>query len=551
MLRNIVIIFIFSVLNIYWVGLDNTIPAIGDDARFLHESALMTQVISSGDVNQISNKWQTLFIEGTTSVPRTPLFTLTAVPAFLNSGFNEDSALISNVAVTALTSLLLALFVKELFGHKSYNETLATFSVIIFNLMPATYGFSRLYMSEMLQAFFVLLISLSYLKFRHDLKYKQYFVLGILWGLALLLRVLTPVYLLVPTIFFIIWQLDLKKEKVKYFISLLILLITAAALAATWYLPNFSTYFNFVGDTSMGEIAGVTSLGPVLSPITWLKFWKVILTWHFGWPMLAFASVAIIVFILKQSRLGIFKSFLRDKMVDLLKENFSIENEKQVYNAKLFLTLSFIPALVITTASLNKTARYFFPVEPFIVILFSYFLYKVWDSNLVIAKLYIILGTIFISIPFISSIVPGFPSLPYTNLMYSSALYQAEDKDQEKYDFALESLSTLQGSYYIIPETVDFNDAALIWKGIQKGLNINSRGEFSLYNTFEQGLQKISQADIVILQNNAVLADLYQDKYLQLQAAIKQDGSFSQIGSRTFEDGIIIEIYLRNNTNGN
>jgi len=548
--RNLIIAIVFFVLNSYWVSVDNTIPAIGDDARFLHESAMMTQVLSSGDLDQISSKWQTLFIEDTTSVPRTPLFTLTALPAFLNAGFNEDAALISNIAVTALTSLVLAFFVKELFGHKSYNETLATFSVIIFNLMPATYGFSRLYMSEMLQAFFVLLIALSYLKFRHDLKYWQYFLLGVLWGLALLLRVLMPVYLLVPTIFFIIWQLELKKPRFRYLMGLLILIIPALVLASTWYLPNFSQYFNFVGDTSMGEIAGVTSLGPVLSPITWLKFWKVILTWHFGWPLLAFASVAMIVFVLKQSSLGIFKSFLRDKMVDLLKENFSIENRKQVYNAKLFLTLSFIPALVITTASLNKTARYFFPVEPFIIVLFAYFLYKVWDSNLVIAKLYIIIGMLFISIPFISSLVPTFPSLPYTNLMYSSAQYQSEDKDLAKYEFVLESLSKLQGAYYILPETVDFNDAALIWRGTQKGLHIKSIGEFSLYNTFEQGLQKISQADIVILQNNAVLLDMYQDKYLQLAQALKQDGSLTQIGSHTFEDGIIIEIYLRNNNHG-
>jgi 4-amino-4-deoxy-L-arabinose transferase-like glycosyltransferase len=545
--RNILIALVFVILNSYWVLQDNTIPAIGDDARFLHESAMMTQVISNGDTNEIWNKWQNLFIEDTTSVPRTPLFTLTAVPAFLNSGFNEDSALLTNIGITGLTSILLALFVKELFGHKSYNETLATLSVILFNLMPATYGFSRLYMSEMLQAFFVLLISLLYLKFRHDLKYWQYFLLGIMWGLALLLRVLMPIYLLVPTIFFIIWQLELKKAKSKYLFAFLIFLLPTLGLAATWYAPNFSTYFNFVGDTSMGEIAGVTSLGPVLSPLTWLRFWKVILTWHLGWPLLAFSSVAILIFILKQSKFGIFKTFLRDKMVNLLKENFSIENKKQVYNAKLFLTLSFIPALIITTASLNKTARYFFPVEPFIIVLFAYFLYKVWESNLVIAKLYIIIGIIFIAIPFVNSLGFGFPGLPYTNLMYSSAQFQVQDKDFGKFEFVLESLSRLQGKYYILPETVDFNDAALIWKSDQKGLHINSVGEFSLYNTFEQGLQKISQADIVILQDNAVLADMYQDKYLQLAKTIKEDGRFTQIGSRNFDDGIIIQIYLRNN----
>ena len=116
-----------------------------------------------------------MFIEDTTSVPRTPLFTLVSVPAFQAFGVNEDAALITNVILLGITSIFLGLFVQELFKHKAYNEDLATLSIVLFNLMPATYGLARLYMSEILQAFFVVLISYLYVKFKDSFSYKRIF----------------------------------------------------------------------------------------------------------------------------------------------------------------------------------------------------------------------------------------------------------------------------------------------------------------------------------------------------------------------------------------
>jgi hypothetical protein len=419
-------------------------------------------------------------------------------------------------------------------------------AIIIFNLLPGTYGLSRLYMSEMLQAFFVILITWLYLKFRHDLKLRNYLLLGVLWGLALLLRILMPVYLLIPTIFFVKWQLELKQPRRQYILALLMLLIPACLLAATWYGPNLTTYFNFVGETSLGNIASVTSLGPIYSPLTWLRYWKVIMLWHFGWPLLLLAGLALLHYGYMIPAKGIIGTLIRDRMISLIKENFVISKIKHIYNAKLFLFLSALPALIITTASDNKTARYYFPAEIFLVVLIAYFIFKLWDSNRLWARVSVIAGLGLCLYPFLQSVTPTLTKLPETNLMYTSDLFQIEDPDLSKYDFVLENLKLNKGSYYIVPETIGFNDAELIWYARQQNIALNSLGEYSLYTTLEQGLQKVREADIVILHSGVTLnSEQAMSKYLDLQKNIAEDTSFRSLGANIYEDGTSLQLFVK------
>ena len=526
-MKKYLVILLFFLLNSFWVIQDNTLPAIGDDARWLSETANLTQIVKSGDSQAVFDKWENMFVKDTNSFPRTPLFTAMSVPSFLVFGINENVAVITNVFVLAITSLLLSFFVEELFKNNSNRSKISLFAIIIFNLMAGTYGLSRLYMSEILQTAFVILISFIYLKFKDRFSYKSYLFLGLLWGLALLLRFLMPMYLIVPSLFFLKWQLDQKKKFYEYALAIIVFLIPFLLTTLTWYGQNLTTYIEFTRYTSSGELAEITSLGPVYSPVTWFKYWKVIGLWHFGLPILIMAGVSLIINFFKTSKLKLLFAF------------------KELY----FLIWSFLPALVMTTLSVNKTARYFYPVEFFIVIIIAYLVYQVWANKNKVYKLIVLFLFALSFYPFLNSFITILPSIPYTNFMYSSSEYQVLDNDEQKYSFIIDELKKYpyveKDEAYLVAETPEVNDAQILWYAYQKGEKINTIGEFSLYTTLDEGKAKIDKADLVILHTGLSFEEKYMQKYLDALKYVKSNPAFELVSDKEYYDSSSIMIFKR------
>lgn len=526
-MKKYLVILFFFLLNSFWVIQDNTLPAIGDDARWLSETANLTQTVQSGNSAAVFDKWQNMFIKDTNSFPRTPLFTAMSVPSFLIFGINENVAVITNVFVLAITSLLLAFFVEELFKNNSGKTKISLISILIFNLMAGTYGLSRLYMSEILQTAFVILISLIYLKCKDKFSYRSYFVLGLLWGMAFLLRFLMPMYLVVPTYFFLKWQLNQKKKFYQYALAVLIFVVPFLLTTLSWYGQNLNTYIEFTKYTSSGELAEITSLGPVYSPETWFKFWKVICLWHFGLPILALAGVSLIINFYKTSKIKLLFAF------------------KELN----FLILSFLPAFLLTTFSVNKTARYFYPVEFFVVVLIAYLVYQVWANKSKVYKLIVLFLFALSFYPFLNSIITVLPTIPYTNFMYSSGEYQTVDKDEVKYSFIVDELKKYpyeqKDQVYLIAETPEVNDAQILWYSFQKGENIKTIGEFSLYTTASEGKAKVDKADLVILHTGLVFDEKYMSKYLEMINYVKGNPAFELVSNKEYIDSSSILIFKR------
>jgi len=526
-MKKYLVILFFFLLNCFWVIQDNTLPAIGDDARWLSETANLTHIVQSGDSQAIFDKWQNMFIKDTNSFPRTPLFTALSVPSFLIFGVNENVAIITNVFVLAITSLLLAFFVEELFKNNSNKSKISLFSILIFNLMAGTYGLSRLYMSEILQTAFVILISFVYLKNKENFSYKSYLLLGFLWGLAFLLRFLMPMYLIVPSIFFLKWQLNQKKKFYEYALAIIVFAIPFLLTTLTWYGQNLTTYIEFTKYTSSGELAEITSLGPVYSPITWFKYWKVIGLWHFGLPILLMGGVSLIINYFKTSKIKLLFAF------------------KELN----FLILSFLPAFILTTLSVNKTARYFYPVEFFIVVIIAYLVFQVWANKSKVFKLFVLFLFALSFYPFIDSIIKVLPNIPYTNFMYSSAEYQSLDVDEQKYSFIIEELKKYpyqeKDEVYLVAETPELNDAQILWYASLKGEEIKTIGEFSLYTTLDEGKAKIDKADIVILHVGLSFDEKYLQKYLDALEYIKSNTAFELVSNKEYTDSSSILIFKR------
>jgi len=520
----------FFLVNALWIKLDTQLPIIGDDPRWLEETYRMTEVVRTGDLGKIWEKWQTMFVENTNSFPRTPLFTLMSVPIFLLTGPDENAAITVNAFVLTISSLLLYFFIINLFNGVKNKKVIAVFAILLLNLFQGYYGFARLYMSEILQLFFVILICLYINLLKEKPTAKVWFGLGVLFALSMLLRFLMPVYLLLPLCYFLYYQIKQKQGLKRYLILILAFCIGFLPLFLSWYGRNLLTYWDFTKLTSSGDLAEISSLGPVFSLVTVAKFWKVIALWHFGWTLLATIGIIFVLLVgkLRISFLNIFKGKNKTK------------------KALLMLFLLPLPALIVSTLNINKTARYLLPVEVFWVIFIAYFAALLWKVSQKVGRIIIVGLFVVLLYQFIQSASTTLPGFPILGEIYTTNKYLKVDPKEEKYsylyNYIAEELKPEQtAKFYLIPEQVQLNDAELIWYFRQKGYALNTIGEFSSYTSLSQGIGKIEQADYVIIDIAPVISEKYLDKYKEMVNKVTE-GNYIKIKTN---ENLGLEIFVR------
>lgn len=540
--KTIVIIICFFLLNLFWVTQDNRLPFIGDDARFLMETNNLANILKAGDLAGFANKWQDLFIVDTNSVPRTPLFTLLSVPTFMLFGPSTDAAVVTNLIVFALCSWLVYVFVQELFKHEKQKELIGLLAVIMFNVFPGYYGMARMYMSEIVQTAVVILIAYLALKWGKSKKNINYLWLGLLAGLAMLLRFIIPIYLVVPALIFIYQQWQNKYKLQQWLIKIGLFVVGFIPVAASWYGKNLVTYWNFTTYTSYGSLGEVTSLGPVWSTITWLKFWKVIGLWHFSWPVLLMVVVLLITAVVVVFKRKLYKI----KLKKLSKTQWVLS----------YLAIIPLPALLMTTLSANKTARYFLPVEVFWIILgvYVFWLLLVYLVEKLKTKQikYLLIIIMFIGAiccyPFAQSVINILPQLPASVYLPSSGKPLKTDASYDLYDYILSVYETngyAADATYLIPEQVRLNDAELQWFFCTNESKIDSIGELSPQHSLEDAIKKVDEATILVIDYNAIVPDDYRDKYLQLVDYVISSGEFEVVDSKEFNKDAKIVIMKR------
>lgn len=512
--------------------LDKRVPIIGDDPRFLQAGYELSLPLKQLDFAKFASTWQNLFIHPE-RFPRTPLFALLSVPAFLIFGANEDVAIISNLLILALNSYLIWLLAKKLFTKNA--DLIGLSALITYNLLPGIFGFGRLYMSETLQTFFVLLTSNLLLKYKSSKELKDFISLGLTLGLSWLLRFIMPIYLVIPLLYFGFEQLKLKQKPLNYLKKIAVLLIAFIIPVSTWYFKNFAVYWEFTKFTSSGELASFYSLGNVWSSITILKFWYVIASWVYGWPFLLSVVVLLATYI-----------FFNRRHILQSSTNFKLKKIKsQVFaRPETYLLLSFLPALISTTLSLNKTARYFVPVVPFTILLISILLVEIYKK--LSWKILIVLPIILY--PFLQSLLP-LPTLPRTKLNPATNLWKTSTEEYVPYSFVLSNLADIVKSnpeikIYNAAEQPLFNDAELIWYASQNGITLLNTDEFSRYTDLEQGKIELALTDVIILDSDPEAGQLWSDKYQQIEQFIHQNLDTIILNELIMQDGSTMQILL-------
>ncbi|MBW7953333.1 glycosyltransferase family 39 protein [Candidatus Dojkabacteria bacterium] len=526
---------IFFLGNLIWIYKDTGLPFIGDDSRYLQATYEMYSPIKDGNLSEAYNRWETLFIHPD-RFPRTPLFAMLSVPSFLIFGVSEDIALATNVFVLFVNSLLLFCLTQILFKQKSKAQAVfaGLVTVLLYNTMPGFLGYARLYMSETLQTTFVLLIVLFVLKYGKKAGIKEFFVLGIVSALAILLRFLMPFYLLIPALLLIYLQISNKEAKVQYLRRIVAFLFGFIPLFLTWYGNNLAAYIEFTKFTSSGSLASFYSLGPVSDPMTAIRFGYIIVTWLFGWPAFLLSMFLLLVFIVR-----------------LVKKYKQINFKQLLLDKRVLLLLTPIPFLITLFLSESKTARYFVPVMALWLPLLSYLSIDM-IKNIKAAKYLVGFLLILIAYPFMQTIFGFLPRMPLTGMNPANAFYREQMSENLPYDFFLDAYKQFTDKDYRIynlAEQPSFNDAQLIWYATQKGVSIKNSHEFSRYTSLEDGYKELEKADIVVVTNNPEGDGFWIEKYLDIAKYVRESNDFMHlVTSEEFTSGRSYSIYLSTKT---
>ncbi len=529
----------FFSLNVIWVKLDRQVPFIGDDARYLQGTYDLYAPLKNGDLAKTWTTWQNLFISPQ-QLPRTPLFAALSVPSFLAFGPTEDIALITNLFVLAVNSLMIYYLVRLFFGDTKQAKLTGILSVVLYNLVPGSYGYARVYMSETLQTFFVLLISYQLFKQqRKQAKPLFFLLLGVSFALAFLLRFVIAMYLVVPAIWFIIHQLKLRRKPAYYLQAIVLFLVGFAPVSLSWYGRNFATYYAFAKQTSFGSLTQYYSLGPVWSPRTILRFWYVIVLWIFGWPLLLVSVISAALF-------GVTNAAKIRKWLKTA--------PRSIY---FYLAVLPLPALAATTLSDGKTARYFAPVIIFWLVLLARVIAGLLlqkKRELAVAAMIVVT---FSAYPFAEGIIPRLPHIPRTNFNLAAARWDNTDRTHERYDFLLDFLSryapdkSVTSFVYNTAEQPRFNAAEMIWYATEHGYSLRNVDEFSRYSDPDAAYAKVDQAEVLIVESNPDAGELWREKYAALRMYALNHPEFFVVTKKQMRDGSVIMILQKNLTYGN
>jgi 4-amino-4-deoxy-L-arabinose transferase-like glycosyltransferase len=525
---------LFFGANTFWVIADKQVPIIGDDARFLQATYDLSIPIKQGNFGEFWSIWQNLFMKNTAGFPRTPLFALLSVPTFLVTGPNEDAAIITDLIVLAVNSLLVYKLAADIFD-KEYGrkkaERIGLIALLVFNLVPAIYGFGRLYMSETLQIFFILLISWLLFKYQKDKRIWLYALIGFILGLAFLEKFVVFFYLAVQFIYYAVVQVKQKYGRTHYLKAAAIFLIPFILVSATWYYQNLLPYLTFARETSNGAIAEITSLGPVLSPVTVYRYWSVIALWDWG-PAFLTVFVCTVAWLLYANRKQVF-------------------SKKTLTDPKIILFLIPLPSLLAFTLSVNKTARYFLPALAFWIILVAAMLLIAWQKKNSALKTLIVIFFV-VNLYFFAATLLPLPKIPLSGYMPGTKHFENTTASQSRYQFVLDyylknNKPLAAKRIYNLNEETEFNDAELIWFFTQRNQPIATIGEVSLQHSIDEAKTKIDQADILIFETNPDVVTKYVDKYKQIRDSAALNINFAAIANRRFSNNSTFYILERIN----
>jgi hypothetical protein len=266
--RLLVCIVLACVSNLIWIHMNAAPPRSWDDAEYLSDSVIAFHALERGDPIE--------FLRLASRPARgvhPPMTKLLPIPMYMVFGAGTRPALYGFTALIPLFCVYLFLLARTL----SKDDSIAVLAVAITCCFPLTFGLWRVAMSEFGLAAAV--IAAQYHLFRsgesrsgwrtHALLAGAFIGWGLLWKISL------PVFVAGPLCYVLVRRLVVSKHRDRLTVvgALSLVAVTAAAIAGPFYFLRSRALWDFVlnsssPSTSLEQFA----LGPVLSPMTVLKY---------------------------------------------------------------------------------------------------------------------------------------------------------------------------------------------------------------------------------------------------------------------------------------
>jgi len=336
--------------NIVWIILDES-PPLWDMAGHSSRAALYAQLLSQGKFVEILN-YDTIY-------PPLP-YLITAI-FFLIFGWHVDIPQYSLLFWLIIFAGSLYSLTKTL----SQNRIVALLSVILALLFPLLAHFTRIYTLDfplvaIITACFAALVKTKYFS---DQKWSIFF--GLLVGFALLTKWTAIIFLIAPTLFYLL------KVRKKTLINILLALSIILIIAGPWYFIHGKTVLASSEDTR-NNIFSVPYENLLSLNNAFYYFNKTVD--GISWPVSLFILAGIIY---------------------------------AIYKKNIFLLLWIaVPYLILTFGLYSKESRYFLPAFPALAIITINFLFSIKYKKILLPLLFIFSIIFWLQISWHLQIIP-------------------------------------------------------------------------------------------------------------------------------------------------
>ncbi|HVO67737.1 MAG TPA: glycosyltransferase family 39 protein [Syntrophales bacterium] len=297
------IIVFFAITNIIWVRMDLA-PPMWDQSQYLEGSKVLYGALVREGVLSFLKVFSETFKN------KAPLIGALPIPFYVLFGEGYKSALLMNLVFLVLSSCYLYRLCMLIAGKKE-----AILSVFILNTFPLVFSLSREFFVDYGLMTFVI-IWMFYLLRSNCFEEKQYVpILGIIFGLGMLMKISFLLYVLFPCFFLVIKRIiELKKLPMSYIKNIFLTLLIGALISGIWYFKNISFAISNVLLAGYGSVAKHYGTGDVFSIRAVLDYWLIFINHgisaYFFFLIIFMTAANIFVIIKKGSIAGIDSSHL-------------------------------------------------------------------------------------------------------------------------------------------------------------------------------------------------------------------------------------------------
>lgn len=248
----------FVIATAVWIHRD-TVPPLWDTSQYLQESEVQYRALRREGLASF------LVAFAGAMGDKAPLITTLPLPLYALFGESHTTARYVNLAFLVVASL--ALFQ---LGSRLVGRVAGLLGVVALNTFPLVAAMSRHYLTEYGLMTLVILWMVALVRWQEAEAGRVPWVLGLLLGLGLLMKITFPLYVAAPTALVLARR---RSEMRSLLADLGRIAVVAIPLAGSWYAFNRRSVLAFAISGGYGELARPFGTGSVLSPRAIGAYW--------------------------------------------------------------------------------------------------------------------------------------------------------------------------------------------------------------------------------------------------------------------------------------